>query len=80
MGAYGSPDLSQHNVINENIMYCEKCGTAVNKNYKFCPTCGNKKRKNKWLIGILIAIFAIPLLLINLLLIFSFIKTVIELW
>ena len=45
MGSYGSPDLTQQNIKNENVIYCVDCGSAINKDYKFCPYCGNKKKK-----------------------------------
>ena len=79
MGAYGSPDLTQHVINNDDVVYCVKCGTAINKGYKFCPNCGNKKKKSKWWLWVLIIFFAVPIILFNLILIFSFIETFVEL-
>lgn len=78
MGSYGSPDLTQQNIKNENVIYCVDCGSTINKDYKFCPYCGNKKKKSKLWLWILILSLGIPVILINLLLIISFFQTVSE--
>lgn len=42
MGAYGSPDLSNNVINNENMIYCMSCGFRYSKNIKKCPRCGKK--------------------------------------
>lgn len=53
MGAYGSPEFypNNNNNVQQNMIYCEKCGHKHLKKLNMCPQCGKKRSRpfyNQW--------------------------------
>lgn len=61
MGIYGSPDLSNNTISDENMIYCMYCGFRYSKKTKRCPQCGKKHSQpfyHKWWFWIIVLIIA----------------------
>ena len=59
MGVYGSPDLSNNIVKNNDMIHCISCGFMYSKKVKKCPQCGKKHSQpfyNKWWFWIIVLI------------------------
>ena len=67
MGLYGSPELKQKKISDDDFIRCRKCGNEYMKEWKHCPNCkGRTDSLERILIyliigfGLLLAITILP--------------------